>query len=144
MKCLTIRQPWARLIVNGYKPVENRTWETNLRGDVLIHAAKGMTQREFIEAYEFILQLALEKKKGFARSTRRALYDLPLAKTLDRGCIIGKVTLTDCVQRHSSPYFTGPYGRVFTNPHRCKPFPYTGQLGCFNVPDDIVQQLEWI
>ncbi|MEI3544750.1 MAG: ASCH domain-containing protein [Alphaproteobacteria bacterium] len=37
---LSIRQPWAWLIVNGYKDIENRTWPTHFRGKVLIHAGK--------------------------------------------------------------------------------------------------------
>ena len=39
MKILSIRQPWAALIVHGFKETENRTWSTSYRGPVLIHAA---------------------------------------------------------------------------------------------------------
>lgn len=39
MKAITIKQPWASLIVVGIKDVENRTWKTNFRGRVLIHAS---------------------------------------------------------------------------------------------------------
>lgn len=40
MKVLSVKQPWAWLITNGIKQVENRTWKTNHRGDLLIHACK--------------------------------------------------------------------------------------------------------
>src|SRR5216683_3431530 len=40
MKALSIQQPFAWLIVNGYKDIENRTWNTNYKGFVLIHAGK--------------------------------------------------------------------------------------------------------
>jgi len=40
MKILSIRQPWAALIVSGAKDVENRTWPTRYRGPLLVHAAK--------------------------------------------------------------------------------------------------------
>ena len=40
MKVLTIRQPWASLIIQGYKRFEFRSWKTNYRGDLLIHAGK--------------------------------------------------------------------------------------------------------
>lgn len=40
MKALSIRQPWAWLIANGHKDIENRTSHTNFRGDFLIHASK--------------------------------------------------------------------------------------------------------
>lgn len=45
MKCLTICQPYAALIMlpdddDRAKRVENRTWSTNYRGPLLIHAAE--------------------------------------------------------------------------------------------------------
>jgi hypothetical protein len=44
MRTLSIRQPWAWLIVNGHKPVENRDWATSFRGPVLIHAGLTMAR----------------------------------------------------------------------------------------------------
>lgn len=38
MKCLSVRQPWAHLILNGPKDVENRIWAPAYRGPLLIHA----------------------------------------------------------------------------------------------------------
>ena len=38
LKVLVVRQPWAWLIVNGYKDIENRSWRTRYRGALLIHA----------------------------------------------------------------------------------------------------------
>ena len=38
MKVLTIKNPWAELIVKGYKEYEFRSWKTNYRGKILIHA----------------------------------------------------------------------------------------------------------
>jgi len=35
---LSIRQPWAWFVVNGYKPFENLSWWTRYRGPTLIHA----------------------------------------------------------------------------------------------------------
>jgi hypothetical protein len=69
---------------------------------------------------------------------------VPELSKITRGAIIGKATLVDCVTNHRSPYFVGPYGHVFTNVKRCHPFPYKGALGYFNVPDDVVSQLEWM
>jgi len=40
MKALSIRQPWAWLIVDGYKDIENSTWHTNYRGPALISPAR--------------------------------------------------------------------------------------------------------
>src|SRR5438105_11911405 len=40
---VSIRQPWAWLVVMGYKDVENRSWRTNHRGALLIHASKNQS-----------------------------------------------------------------------------------------------------
>ena len=45
MKALSIRQPWAWLIVNSHKHIENCDWPTKFRGRFLIHASKGVTGR---------------------------------------------------------------------------------------------------
>ena len=73
MKAITIKQPWATLIMSGVKRFEFRSWKTNFRGDVLIHAGKGIDK----EAVE-----------------RLAKY---LPEELPMGKILGKVTITDCV-----------------------------------------------
>lgn len=73
MKVLTIRQPFASLIAEGIKEYEFRTWKTNYRGDLLIHAGLGVNES------------AMEKYKN---------YNLEYPK----GCIIAKVTMTDCVK----------------------------------------------
>ncbi len=39
-KCLSLKQPYAELIVSGKKAIELRTWNTKFRGEFLIHASK--------------------------------------------------------------------------------------------------------
>lgn len=38
LRALTIRQPWASLIIEGHKNIENRSRPTNHRGLLVIHA----------------------------------------------------------------------------------------------------------
>jgi hypothetical protein len=40
MKCLSIKQPWANMIVDGQKTIELRSWSTPYRGQLLIHSSK--------------------------------------------------------------------------------------------------------
>jgi hypothetical protein len=40
MRAICIRQPWAHFIVKGFKDIENRSWKTNYRGPILIHAGE--------------------------------------------------------------------------------------------------------
>lgn len=122
MKALSIRQPWAWLIVNGHKDIENRVWPTKFRGPVLIHASKGMTRDE----YAFALVHAEEQ--GVA---------LPPFDELERGGIVGRAVITDCVTRSESPWFFGDYGFVMT---KAEPLPFElckGSLGFFTPDPDI-------
>ncbi len=72
MKVITIKQPFATLIAEGLKEYEFRTWKTKYRGDILIHAGKGI-DRKAMKRYEHLN------------------LDYPT------GCIIAKATLTDCI-----------------------------------------------
>ena len=46
MKVLTLKQPWATLVAEGIKKYEFRSWKTNYRGKVLIHAGSGVDKKE--------------------------------------------------------------------------------------------------
>lgn len=118
---LSIRQPWAWLILNAGKDIENRTWATKVRGRVLIHAAKGMTRAEHDNAMNWIVT-----------NPRIPLnFSEPAFSDLQRGGIVGEVDIVDCVTTSSSPWFQGPHGFVLRNP---KPLPFEpckGRLGFF-------------
>lgn len=118
MKALSIRQPWAWLIIHGGKDIENREWTTGVRGNILVHASKGMTQQEYEDAADFATEC------GFTKS-------LPAFEELKRGGIIGIVEIVDCVTQSKSPWFVGRYGFVLKRPY---PLPFKemkGQLGFF-------------
>lgn len=74
MKVLTIKQPWATLIMQGDKRFEFRCWQTKYRGDLLIHAGKGID------------------KEAMKRSAKYLPDEIPFGK------ILGKVTLVDCIR----------------------------------------------
>ena len=46
MKVLTLKQPWATLVAEGIKKYEFRSWKTNYRGKILIHAGTGIDKKE--------------------------------------------------------------------------------------------------
>ncbi len=117
MKALSIRQPWAWLVVNGHKPVENRTWPTSHRGDTLIHAGL-----EFdLEGLQWVQQHFPE------------LRDL-LPRQYELGGIVGRAQLVQCTQQHPSRWFVGPYGFVMHDPRPMPLVKLRGQLGFFDVP----------
>lgn len=118
MKALSVRQPWAWLIVHGHKPLENRSWATSYRGPLLIHAAKGMTRAEYEDA---------------ASLCSKAAVTLPAFEDLERGGIVGQVTVTGCVDDSPSLWFFGKYGFELAD---AKPLPFMpckGQLSLFDV-----------
>ena len=49
MKAITIRQPWASLLVSGKKLYETRGWATSYTGPIAIHAAKWPVRRTIDE-----------------------------------------------------------------------------------------------
>lgn len=129
MKALSIRQPWAWLIVHGGKDIENRTWPTMLRRRVLVHAAKGMTRAEYDAAIDFIV----------AQGIPPLPYDLPAFEKLERGGIIGSVLIEGCVERDQSSWFTGPYGFVLAEPEPMPFIPLKGRLGFFEVDESLLK-----
>jgi hypothetical protein len=125
MMTLSIRQPWAWAIFHG-KDVENRTWSTKFRGDLLIHAGKSFDHHGY--AWLLMHQALLN-------------CDIRHPDLFPTGAIIGKVTMTGCVIHSSSPWFFGPYGFVFTDPVLFKnPIPYRGALKFFDVPDSLLEE----
>lgn len=119
MKALSIRQPWAHLIIHGGKDIENRTWNLKHRGPLLIHAGKGCTRKEYADAVEF------------CRS--RGLPEPPPLAELHRGGIVGSVVVVDCVEDSDSPWLVGPFGIVLAQPEPLEFIPWKGQLGLFDV-----------
>lgn len=126
MKALSIRQPWAWLIVHGWKPVENRSWPTRFRGRVLVHASKGMTRDEYDEG---VAVARMAKAAG----ELEGLDVFPSFSSLERGGIVGAVDIVDCVQEHPSAFFFGPNGFVLANAEVLPFSPYKGALGFFEV-----------
>lgn len=120
MKALSIRQPWAWLILNAGKDIENRDWPTGFRGRFLIHASKGMTRDEYENAPAWVV-------------------DLPGFDELERGGIVGSAELVSCVEYSESEWFFGRYGFVLRDPKPLPFIPYKGKLGFFDVPDDLIK-----
>ena len=73
MKAITIKQPWATLIMSGVKRFEFRSWKTNFRGDVLIHAGKGIDKVS--KQIELIMrdEIARQAARGRINKTIRVM-----------------------------------------------------------------------
>lgn len=125
---LSVRQPWAYLIVMGQKTIELRSWSTRHRGLLLIHAAKKVD-------------------KG-------AMHYFDLQDSgLDTGCLVGAVELVDVVKmtpdtlrqrqrehRSLGPFSKDMYGFVLQAPQVfSEPIPMSGALGIFDIADSDIK-----
>lgn len=142
MKALSLRQPWAWMVLNG-KHIENRRWNANYRGPFLLHAAKGMHRDEYSEAVDF------------ARDVNPRLV-VPAFESLARGGIVGRARLVEviapCVRsaKHKAlgPLFAATcehpwhmpeqFGFVLDDVQPMSFIPWSGALGFFNVPDKVL------
>ena len=122
-RALSIRQPWAALILTGHKPVENRTWTTPYRGILARHTGK-----------------------------RPDLTGLPLPgefgiPVLHTGAYLGWVDLTDIHHADecggcSDWAEPGRWHLVLTRPRLLpEPIPAPGRLGLFTPPAAVLDSL---
>ena len=128
MKVLTIKEPFATLIKNKVKYIETRSWKTNYRGELYIHAG-----------------ISKIRKEVKSRIKLSMLYD---EDDLKYGFIICKCNLVDCIymteefinhekEKNYSNFIAGRYevGRyawVLDNIEQIKPVKAKGQLGIWN------------
>jgi hypothetical protein len=130
-KALSLKQPYAWLIANGYLLVDDRTWGTQYRGPVLIHASKGLYE----EYYDFL----------------KANTDIPLpAKDkLEYGGVVGIANLVLCsrpselptgISRQQRAHFGGVhqeyFGFLFEHATPLTLMPCRGKLGIFEIDVD--------
>ncbi len=122
MKCLSISQPFADLIISGKKTIELRKWNTNFRGEFLIHAP---------------IKIRVEDCKR-----------LKINKKLVTGAIIGKAEIYEVknynsikeikvdqkIHLVSKKFHYRVYGFMLKNAKSFRiPIPYKGQLGFFEI-----------
>ena len=123
MKCLSISQPFASLIIHGKKTIELRRWNTSFRGEFLIHSPKKIRIKDC-------------KRLGIN------------PKNLVKGAIIGKAEIydvkkynskselfKDSKKHHASKSFqNNKYGFLIKNAKAFRiPIPVKGKLGFFDV-----------
>ncbi len=133
MKAQSIKNPYAQLIVRGFKTLEIRSKATQFRGDVLICASLKEVWLWEIEPKGLIDELGTNKD---------FLYK-------HKGHAIGIATLKDCrpmteqdEQKAFCKYEQGKWAYVYENPRMLQnPFPVKGQLGLFNVDIPIHSEL---
>lgn len=147
--CLSLRPPWGWFLVNGrvprldgttgWKDCENRSWSTKFRGRVLIQVSR---RPDF--AAEGMISRVL---RPYGWDDDRLLHTFGMAYR-QAGEVVGSVEIVECVKRHDSPWFFGPYGFVLRNPRpfiALAPVRVAGRLGIFRLkPGDVVTPTAWL
>lgn len=142
MRALSIRQPWASMIIDGSKTIENRCSRTYTRGWVLIHAAQTFdeTAAPWLkqQSKKFTAPLDLS-----ALMTAKVIAGRP---DLPSGGIIGAMHIVDCVESSDSPFWRGRYGYVINRVVKLPFHPCRGLPGLFDVtlPPEIAAQVPGI
>jgi predicted transcriptional regulator len=120
MKTLSLKQPWAELILQGKKKIEIRKWNTKFRGEFLIHAS-GNIDKEAMKKFCFKEnELPTKAIVGKARLTEVKRYKNKEEFEKDKSL-------------HLAGIEWGSYGFVLENPERFKePIKTRGSLGFWN------------
>ena len=147
MKAISVRQPWAWLIAQGYRDVDNQSYPSSYRGWVLIHASASFDFEAFFDAR--IARRALKNQWATGPVFRRfgVEIQLPPLHTLPLGGIVGKARIVACVTEAEavSPWFTGPYGLVLTDSQPMEFIPYLSTLRFFDVLEDVPEgEVDWV
>lgn len=117
MKVLSVKQPWAWLLVSGEKDIENRSRKFHYRGTLLIHAS-ATPDKDALRQFVSDLQ-----------ADGVAVHE----EDFVNGAIIGSVVITDCVDNHASDWFHGPFGLVCADAQEFdEPIPAKGKLGLWD------------
>ena len=124
-KVIVIRQPWAWLIVNGFKDIENRSWQTRYRGPLLIQASAGPPTRSL-----------LEECRHDAR-----FRGIRLPEEFETGGIVGMAQLDECVASSRSKWFHGPIGWKLSKARKLRFIPSKGRLGIFDPPTEVQRKV---
>lgn len=122
MRALSIRQPWAWAITSAGKNIENRSWSTDYRGPILIHAALNLDwYGDDVDEVEDTFGVSVPE-------------ELPI------GGIVGKAKIVDVVRASDSPWFRGPFGFVLAEARLTRFVECRGALGLWVPSDDIIKQ----
>jgi len=137
--CLSIQQPWAWLIVHGFRDIENRTWPTNFRGRIYVHAWEVIDE----DAMDFF-------ELEFGKTTPIPIIGKSAPSPAEEGIylgsqvggIVGEVDIIDCVTESDSRWFAGEdFGFKLANAKPVEFIPCRGEApGFFPVPDLLLQK----
>lgn len=109
MKALSIKDPWASMILQGEKTIETRTWKTNYRGELVICVSKK----------------PISPLSGFAVCIVNLVDCRPMTK--------------EDIEFAKCDIYPNAYSWVLDNVRKIEIFPVKGQLGLLNIDDEKIK-----
>lgn len=139
MNVITVQQPYAWAIVAGHKRVENRTFRTNYRGPLAIHAGLGAEHEE--AGLRLLRRLRIKRPAELPRGVVVGLVDLVDVVRFDRTAA-KKKQFDEFFDEHnirSDPWATGPWCWILAKPRMLdRPISLTGRQGMQRLNNDHV------
>lgn len=123
MKALSITEPYASLIMEGHKRIETRSWKTNYRGKILIHASATRIPKE----WHHLLPLVRKVRPGYVICTADLVNCIEMTDDF-----IEMVKLLDYDEYSVGFYSTGRYAWILDNVQPIPPLKAKGHLGLWN------------
>lgn len=134
MKTLSVKQPWASLIMSGLKDVENRTWvASSVPAKILIHASSSPDNRAIDFLNNAIDELAFETNNAIIMGNVPEFFNMP------QSAILGYVTVSKCVNDSTSKWaFPNQYHWVIEDVYQFEQpiLNVKGKLNLFDYPID--------
>ena len=122
MKCLSVSQPFADLIISGKKNIELRNWNTNFRGEFLIHSPIKI-RKEDCKRLKIETKLVTGAIVGKAELFQVKKYESNKEIKMDQKSHLS-----------SKKFHDKTFGFLLKNPKSLRiPIPWKGQLGFFDV-----------
>ncbi len=140
-KCLTISQPWASLIADGSKWIENRSWPTKYRGTLAIHAGKGLQylDKEQLALYPSGCVIAVCRLVACVR-IQQVLHiaNSPGNERNERMPGSSRTWLEAAMNMHAE----GPWCWILEDVWPCKPVPIRGAQGLWEADLPVLEHLD--
>lgn len=131
MKVISIKEPFASFIKEGYKKIETRSWKTNYRGELFIHASGKNIAKKFLKN-KYIVSLTNELNMNYGNIICRGIL-------VD--CVYMDEDFLNLMKKNENEfnlglYEIGRYAWILEDVEPIYPIPAKGKLNIWNYDGD--------
>lgn len=131
MKVISIKEPFASFIKEGYKKIETRSWKTNYRGELFIHSSGKNIAKEFL-TNKYVVSLTNELNMNYGNIICRGNLV---------GCVYMDEDFLNLMKKNEKEfnlglYEIGRYAWIFEGIEHIYPIPAKCKLNIWNYDGD--------